>query len=215
MKTVVGYVRVSTNEQAESGAGLEAQRDAIRGEATRRGWDLLRLYEDAAASGKTMDRRPGLQEALQAVEGGGAEALVVAKLDRLSRSLLDFAALMYRGRRRGWQLVALDLGVDTTTPSGALMANVVASFAEFERQLISQRTRDALAVRRRQGKKLGRFKGVPAKIVTRVHQMQRAGASLNAIAATLTAEGVPTAQGGRRWYASTVRAVLKRVERAR
>ncbi|MDP9223740.1 MAG: recombinase family protein [Actinomycetota bacterium] len=208
MTTVVGYIRVSTDEQAQSGAGMEAQRVAIEAEAKRRGWKLATLYEDAAASGKSMRGRQGLEKALRAVEAGQADALVVAKLDRLSRSLLDFASLMERSRRRGWSLVALDLGVDTTTPSGALMANVLASFAEFERRLIGQRTRDALAVRKRQGVKLGRFKGAPPDVSRRIVEMHRGGASLNAIAAKLTAERIPTAQGAVRWYASSVRVIV-------
>jgi DNA invertase Pin-like site-specific DNA recombinase len=206
--SVVGYIRVSTDEQAQSGAGLAAQRAAIKAEAARRGWRLVTIYEDAGASGKSIRGRAGLERALGAVEGGEAQALVVAKLDRLSRSLLDFAALMARSRRRGWSLVALDLGVDTTTPSGAMMANILATFAQFERDLIGQRTRDALAVRKSQGVKLGRFKGASAKVSARVHRLHAAGESFNAIAAKLTSERVPTAQGGRRWYASTVRGIV-------
>ena len=95
---VVGYIRVSTAEQADSGAGLEAQRAAITAEAERRGWQLVHAFEDAGASGKSMDGR-AVQEALQAVDGGQAQALVVAKLDRLSRLLLDFAALMEPARK--------------------------------------------------------------------------------------------------------------------
>src|SRR4051812_22324091 len=89
----VGYVRVSTSEQADSGLGLQAQRSAIKAEAKRRGWALVGIEEDAGASGKSMAGRAGLEAALALVESGQAEALVVAKLDRLSRSLLDFAAL--------------------------------------------------------------------------------------------------------------------------
>src|SRR5207249_2688973 len=132
-RVVVGYARVSTEEQAESGAGLAAQRTIITLACERRGWRLGEIYEDACASGKSLARRPALEAALGAVESETATALVVAKLDRLSRSLLDFAGLMERRRRRGWSLVALDLGVDTTTPNGQLIANVMASFAQFER----------------------------------------------------------------------------------
>ena len=92
---VAAYVRVSTSEQADSGAGLLAQRAAIDAEGERRGWDI-RLFEDAGASGKSLSGRPGLLAALEVVEQGEASALVVAKLDRLSRSLLDFASLMER-----------------------------------------------------------------------------------------------------------------------
>jgi DNA invertase Pin-like site-specific DNA recombinase len=156
---VVGYVRVSTAEQADSGAGLEAQRAAVSVEATRRGWDLVHVYEDPGVSGKSVSGRPGLREALEAVEQGEAEALVVSKLDRLSRSLLDFSTLMERSRRKGWAIVALDLALDTSTPSGELMASVLATFSQYERRLIGARTRDALAVKRAQGVVLGR----PAK----------------------------------------------------
>lgn len=207
--TVIGYVRVSTEEQADSGAGLEAQRAAITLEARRRGFELVAIYEDAGASGKALTGRPGLARALAAVDKGEASALIVAKLDRLSRSLLDFAELMARSRRRGWALIALDIAVDTGTPSGEMLANVLAVFAQFERRLIGQRTREALAVKRRQGVQLGRPRTLPDEIRARIAAERRSGVSLSAIAAKLNGEGVPTAQGGQRWYASTVRHVAE------
>ena len=118
--------------------------------------------------------------------------------------LLDFAALMERGQHRGWALVALDLGVDTTTPQGEMMASVLAVFAQFERRLIRQRTRDALAVKRAQGVRLGRPPAIPGPLRQRMRRMRREGPSFRAIAARLEAEGIPTAHGGRRWHASTV-----------
>jgi DNA invertase Pin-like site-specific DNA recombinase len=84
---VVGYVRVSTDEQADSGVGLDAQRTAIVGECARRGWRLVAVHTDAGVSGKSMKGRPALAEALHAVESGQAEGIVVAKLDRLSPAL--------------------------------------------------------------------------------------------------------------------------------
>src|SRR5437868_3907527 len=152
---VVGYVRVSTSEQADGGAGLAAQRAAIINECKRRGWQLVEVIEDAGYSAKDM-RRPGVQEALRVLAAPDASALVVAKLDRLSRSMIDFTALMGKAQKQGWALVALDCAVDTTTPAGEAMANVLATFAQFERRLISQRTREALAVKRSQGVRLGR-----------------------------------------------------------
>src|SRR3954454_14784867 len=87
----IGYVRVSTSEQADSGAGLAAQEHAIRTEAERRGWDLVEVFVDAGVSGRSLTGREALAAALEAVEDGGrADVLVVAKLDRLSRSLVDF-----------------------------------------------------------------------------------------------------------------------------
>jgi DNA invertase Pin-like site-specific DNA recombinase len=82
---------------------------------------------------------------------GDAKALVASKLDRLSRSMIDFTGLMATAQKQGWALVALDCAVDTTTPAGEAMANVLATFAQFERRLISQRTKDALAVKGRWG----------------------------------------------------------------
>ncbi len=207
--TVVGYIRVSTGEQFDSGAGLEAQRRAIREECQRRGWRLAAIHEDVA-SGRALAGRTGLNGALTALDGRQAAALVVAKLDRLSRSLLDFAGLMDRGRKAGWALVALDLGVDTTTPSGEMMANVLAVFAQFERRLIGQRTREALAVKRLQGVRLGRRPVLPEATVAAIRQQRLRGRTLAAIAELLNGRAVPTAHGGRSWHASTVRAVLAR-----
>ena len=110
--------------------------------------DARGLFEDAGVSGKSTAGRPGLGAAPDAVENGTADGLLVAKLDRLSRSLLDFAQLMARSQRKRWAPVALDLGVDTSTPSGEMMASVLAVFAQFERRLIGQRTKEALAVKR-------------------------------------------------------------------
>lgn len=204
----VGYVRVSTEEQRESGAGLEAQRSAIEAEAKRRGWALGEVYTDAGVSGKSLAGRVALAEALKVIESGGAGTLIVAKLDRLSRSLLDFAGLMKRAQDEGWNLVALDLGIDLSTPAGEFLASVMASAAQWERRIIGQRTKDALAARRAAGVRLGRPGGVPHSIVQRIARERKAGKSLASIANDLSEDGVATAQGGLRWYPSTVRAVL-------
>ena len=211
---VVGYVRVSTEEQADSGAGLEAQRRTIRAAVAARGWTLSTVYEDAGKSGKGMAGRPGLQQALRAVRSHQADALVVAKLDRLSRSVLDFATVMDRRKNEGWVFIALDMGIDTTTAAGRMFANINACFAEYERDLSSERTTKALAVKRSEGVKLGgpKFTATPPATRDRISAMRAAGESFGAIARQLNDEHVPTAQGGQRetkqrWYASTVRVV--------
>ena len=206
---VLGYVRVSTDEQSRSGAGIEAQRAAIEGECQRRGWQLLDTIEDRGFSAKDL-KRPGIQTALETLQAGCADALVVGKLDRLSRSMLDFTDLMAKAQKQSWALVALDCAVDTTTPAGEAMANVLATFAQFERRLIGQRTRDALAARKAQGVRLGRPRSVPPEVVNRIRRERRRGKSLAAVAEALTTSGVATAHGGERWWPSTVRAVLKR-----
>jgi DNA invertase Pin-like site-specific DNA recombinase len=203
----VGYVRVSTEEQGDSQLGLDAQRAAIEGEAARRGWDLLGIFTDTA-SGKSLSSRPGLEDALTQLDSGDAAALIVSKLDRLSRSTKDFATLMERAKRRGWAPVVLDLGVDTTTPAGELVASVMVSVAQWERRAIGQRTKEALAAKKAQGGVLGRPRQLPDNVRSRIHHMRGQGLSLRAIADTLNGEGVPTAQGGAKWHPSTIRAVL-------
>lgn len=207
---VIGYVRVSTDEQADSGVGLLAQRAAITEECRRRGWSLVAVHSDTA-SARSLASRPGLATALGDIDRGVAKALVVARIDRLSRSLLDFSALMERSRKRGWALVALDLGVDTTTPAGEMMANVLAVFAQFERRLIGQRTREALAVKRSQGTHLGRRSTLPALTRRRVVALRARGTSYARIADRLNSDGVATGQGGQRWYPSSIQAVLRSV----
>jgi DNA invertase Pin-like site-specific DNA recombinase len=151
--------------------------------------------------------RPGLGRTLRAVEDG-AEALVVARLDRLSRSVLDFTGLVKCAQDAGWRIVVLDLGLDMTTPQGELAANIFAAFARFERKLISARTKEALAVKRRQGR-LGRPATLPPNVQKRIRQLHSRGWSYAVIARQLTDENVPTAQGGKRWYPSMVRGVVE------
>ncbi len=208
--TVVGYVRVSTEEQGDSGAGLEAQRRAIHAACEARGWAVEAVHEDVA-SGKSLEHRPGLVAALEAVQSRRASGLVVAKLDRLSRSVVDAAQTMERARREGWNLVALDLGVDFSTPNGEVLAHIVAAIAQFERRLIGQRTKDALAVKRSQGVRLGRPPVADAAVEARVMALHREGRSAVAIAELLSEEGVKTPRGGSRWFPSTVVRMIRRL----
>jgi DNA invertase Pin-like site-specific DNA recombinase len=163
---------------------------------------------DAGISGKGMEKRDGLQDALAFVEGQRGSVLVVAKLDRLTRSLRDFAELLERSRRRGWSLVALDLNVDTGSASGEMLASVVASVAQYERRLIGARTREAMAAHKRAGATYGRPRVIPPAIRRYAAMLRTQGRSYAAIAARLNERGVPTSGGGRRWYPSTVRAVV-------
>jgi DNA invertase Pin-like site-specific DNA recombinase len=149
-----------------------------------------------------------VQAALDTLQRRQADALVVAKLDRLSRSMLDFTAIMAKAQKQSWALVALDCAVDTTTPAGEAMANVLATFAQFERRLIGQRTREAMAEKRKQGVRFGRPLSLPVNVRARIVRERKAGRSLAAIAAGLNADGVATAQGGRQWWPSTVRSSL-------
>jgi len=203
---IVGYIRVSTAEQGASGAGLEAQRAAIESECGRRGWQLVRVEEDML-SGRTL-RRPGLQSALDACRSAEVDGIVVAKLDRLSRSLVDFASLLAEAQAGGWNLVALDLGVDLSTPSGEFLANVMASAAQWERRIIGMRTKEALAVRRMQGVRLGRPPTIAPGLACRIRALRSRGHTLQSICDRLNRDEVPTPRGGAIWRPSSLRAVL-------
>ena len=200
---VIGYTRVSTEEQGDSRAGLEAQEAAIRAEVERRGWDLVDLRSDVA-SGKSLRKRDRLGETLRDLGAGQADALVVAKLDRLSRSVLDFAGIMEMAAKEGWSVVVLDLGVDTTTPNGELVANIMISMAQWERRIIGDRTKAALKAVRARGTKVGRRSNVSDETLRTIRTLRLAGLSWQKIADALEAAGTPTAQGGR-WHAATVR----------
>lgn len=206
----VGYARVSTDEQGDSGLGLDAQERSIRLEAERRGWDLLEpLYVDVA-SGKSMKRRPNLAKALAALDAGDVDVIVVAKLDRLARSVPDFSTMLERARVKGWALDVVDLGVDTTTPNGKMVAQILMVLAEWEREIIGERTRGALAEARRNGTQLGRPSNVSHETVVLIRTLRAGGQSYHAIARILNEGGVPTAQGGKRWYPATVKNVHER-----
>jgi DNA invertase Pin-like site-specific DNA recombinase len=128
--------------------------------------------------------------------------------------MLDFTAVMAKAQKEGWALVALDCAVDTTTPAGEAMAHVLATFAQFERRLIGQRTREALAVKRKEGAQLGRPPSIPPKLARRIRSMRTRGMTLQAICDRLNTQGVPTPRGGKSWRPSSLRAVLpKRVAR--
>jgi DNA invertase Pin-like site-specific DNA recombinase len=210
--TVVGYVRVSTEEQADSGLGLDAQRAKLTAECAHHSWTLTEVLADEGISAKAMDNRPALQEALRRVESGAVQILMVSKLDRLSRSVHDFTGLLERSVRQGWTLVVLDLGIDTATPNGKFMAHVLASVAQLERELIGQRTSDALQAKKAQGAILGRPDRTPPKLAAKIVKARADGASLRAIAERLNEREESTSQGGARWYGSTVAAVLAHAE---
>lgn len=203
---VHGYLRVSAEEQRASGLGLAAQRHAIDAEAARHGWAVTYHADEGVSGTVRPEDRPALAAVLDAL--GRGDVLVAAKLDRLGRRTTDVLGLADRADREGWRLVLLDLALDTGTPVGAFTLAALAAVAQLERDLIAQRTRDAMSAARRRGQRHGRPVTLPADIRQRIAAMRRDGATLHGIADTLTAEGVPTARGGPRWWPSTVASVL-------
>lgn len=211
MVTMIGYLRVSTEEQAHSGLGLEAQRECIQRYADARGWDVV-WHVDEGLSAKSLDR-PQLQASLTRLhippKRRDVDGIVVAKLDRLSRSVHDFSGILKLASACKWAVVAIDLGVDTNTPTGRLVANVMMSVAEWEREIIGERTSVAMQAAKRQGRHMGRVSILPQSTGDRLLAL-RAKHTLAGTAAQLNAEGLTTATGAR-WSANTVVKAQKRI----
>lgn len=144
-----GYLRVSTGRQADEGYSLDAQHETIASAAKRNDWGEVVWYRDEGRSGKSLDR-PKVRQLLADIQHG--DTLVAAKLDRLTRSVLDFSDLVRRAQTEGWNLIVLDQGFDLSTPYGRAWAQMAAVFAELQRELIVDNVRTAHAQRRREGK---------------------------------------------------------------
>jgi DNA invertase Pin-like site-specific DNA recombinase len=213
VSAVIGYLRVST---ADQDYGIGVQRALIEAEAGRRGWESIEWIVDHGKTAKKI-KRPGLDRARDMLSRGEAELLVVSKLDRLSRSVADFTHLireaMYPTRgRKPWSMVVLDPGIDLTTPNGRLVANILMSVAEWEGEIISDRTRAALGQAKRNGVKLGASVRMDPAVDARIAELRASGLSFAKIAATLNAEGA-TPPSGSKFHPSTIDAVLRRVSR--
>lgn len=205
---VVAYLRVSTAEQVESGAGLAAQRAAIDAYAERAGLTVSRWLTDEGVSGSVApEHRPALSQALGCLARCASGVLLVSKPDRLARKAADLLAIRDRAEREGWTLSAADGSIDLASAHGRAMASMLGVFAELERDLIRQRTREALAARKAAGVQLGRPRVLDDDLVARILAMRDSGMSMRQVAARLDEEAVPTARGGGRWQASSVRAV--------
>jgi site-specific DNA recombinase len=220
---VIGYVRVSTDEQAASGVSLATQAQKIRAYCSLYELELLEVVEDPGASAKTLDRS-GLQRVLAALRKGEAQGLVIAKLDRLTRSVADMATLIdsYFGERAGRSLFSVADAIDTRTAAGRMVLNILVSVSQWERETIAERTRDALRHKRangevynhaplgyeRRGKSLIAVETEQAA-VAEVHRLAAPGASLRVICAHMQQHGYRTKRGGP-WRPSTVQGILRR-----
>lgn len=199
------YLRVSTEMQANDGNGLEAQRDAVMKRCAREGWTDITEYCDAGISGKST-KRPEFQRMLADAAAGSIQVVMAAKLDRLARNTVDFLATADELTRVGCRLVMLDPDLDFGTDTGRLMATVFAGFAEWERKLISNRVMGGKTAQAPRGE----FNGSPipygydgewnviedeAEVVRRIFAEFNGGATFNAIAKGLTADGITTRTG--------------------
>lgn len=201
---LIGYVRVSTDKQD---IGPEVQIDALKAEAERTDVDLTIVREDAA-SAATVSKRPLMQQALADLRAGRYAGLMVSKLDRLSRSTEDGTRILADSTRQGWRLICLDLGVDTAEIMGGAMFGMALTFAEVERRMIGQRTKDGMA-KLKDSKHVGRPRALSAKTTAYVVELRQSGLTMKATAERLNAEGVQTSKGAANWTPSKVQSVLK------
>lgn len=217
----IAYVRVSTEEQAREGISLAAQEAKIHAYAQLYDLELVEVVVDAGVSAKTLNR-PGLKKALAALEAGEAEALVIAKLDRLTRSVSDWGLLIDRFFAKQFALLSVADQIDTRTAAGRLVLNVLVSVAQWEREAIGERTAAALEQKKAQGEHVGgvaygfRVEGaglvqVEAEIraIILIKQLREEGWTLQAIADELTRLGIPTKRGGR-WQPTQIKRITER-----
>jgi DNA invertase Pin-like site-specific DNA recombinase len=218
--------------QALEGVSLEAQSEKIKAYCKLHGASLIGIYKDEGLSAKSLER-PGLKSALTKLEQGKANALLVVKLDRLTRSLLDLDTLIrgYFAQDR-YHLLSVNESLDTRTAMGRFVLYILGLIAQWERESIGERTREALAHLKHQGVKLGaapygqvysneldadgrkRLVEVPEQmaVIARILEMFDAGISARKIAERLSLEGIAAPLGGL-WYGGTVRQILDRHER--
>lgn len=208
----VGYVRVSTQDQAREGWSLDGQRRRIRAFCEAKGWPLVELYADEGIS--AAKTRPGWERLFADVLADGVTHVVALKLDRVGRNAKQLLDAYDTLERKGVALVFIEDSIDTSTPAGRLMRTVLAAIAEFERDLASERTRAGLAEAVAQGKRLGRPVLISDDVEALVLGHREQGLTLRAIAQRLNDDGVPTVQG-RPWHPASVDRVLKRAQRNR
>jgi len=221
MKTV-GYVRVSTDRQADQGVSLDAQEAKIRAMATVRGSDLDEVIVDGGESAKDLNR-PGVQRLLSVVNGGKVDAVIVAKLDRLTRSVKDLCALLELFEKRKVALISVAESLDTGSAAGRLVITIMGAVSQWEREAIGERTRDALRHKRSQGRRVGNIafgsrlaadgehlEADPAEqaALAEIRQLRHSGATLRGIAAALNHRAYRTRRGTP-WRLESVARVLK------
>lgn len=222
MKAAIGYVRVSSDAQAESGAGLAAQRAAIETYAAKAGLTITAWHDDAGVSGAAdLEDRPGLLAAIGELRRGSV--LLIAKRDRLARDTFLSLVIEKAVAKRGAAIESADGLGNGTAPADQFMRSILDATGQFERNLIRQRTRAAMAAKRKAGQVIGEIpfgwdaaddgtlveNAAEQKVIRCMVDCRAAGMSLRQIAAVLNGRGVTTKKG-RSWYGESIRSILDR-----
>ncbi|HBC42035.1 MAG TPA: recombinase [Pseudanabaena sp.] len=221
MTKAIGYIRVSTEMQATEGVSLDAQSAKVRAYCDLNDLELIEIVCDAGKSAKTTNR-DGLQKCLSIIASGEASAIVVYKLDRLSRKVLDTLNLISEIESHGASLHSIIEKLDTSSALGKFFVNMTAALAQLESDQTSARVTMAMAYAKEQGQHCGAapfgFEMVDKELVrvesqhnaiAIIRDMRNKGATLRAIAEHLNGEGIPTQRGGK-WQASTINQIIKR-----
>ena len=205
----IAYLRVSTDKQADKGVSLEAQQDKARAYAGLYDLELVEVIVDAGESAKTLDR-PGLQRALSMLKTGQAEALLVVKLDRLTRSVVDLGKLIETYFAPGKAaLMSVSEQIDTRSAAGRLVLNILASVSQWERETIGERTSVAMKHKQAKGEYIGGFvpygfsmaDGVLVEdtfeqdVIRQAKEIQASGLSLRKVSAELNRRGFNARNG--------------------
>ncbi len=224
MKRAVLYIRVSTDEQVREGVSLEAQETRLKAYCSMQGIEIEEVVrEEGVSAAKALSTRPGGKVLLQAIEEGRANQVVAFKLDRLFRDAEDALHQTKAWDRQGVALHLVDMGgqtINTSTAMGRFFLNMMAGFAELERNLISERTSTALTHKKdnleaygptpygytREGDSL-KEDPKERKVIVEMKTWRREGLSLGKIATILNTRGEKTKKGGK-WYAATVKYIL-------
>lgn len=220
-RSVVAYVRVSSADQRNNGVSLEAQEQRLRAYCAANGIERYEVIVDAGISAKDL-QRPGFGRVLDAIRRDEVSTVIVCKLDRATRSVGDLANLLAIFQRHQVAFVSLSEQLDTSTATGRMMLHLLGTFAEFERALTAERTTAGLAHLRRSGRAYARtpfgyrrdgdlllVDDREQRALATIRAMRSAGDTLQRCANWLTAHGLPTPQGGSRWYPASVKAMLE------
>jgi DNA invertase Pin-like site-specific DNA recombinase len=200
---------VSTDKQADKGVSLEAQTEKIRAMAVVHGADLADVIVDAGESAKSL-QRPGIARLLALVDSRSVDTVIIAKLDRLTRSVKDLAELLDRLNRRGVSLVSVAESLDTGSAAGRLVLNIMTAVSQWEREAIGERTRDAMRHKRARGERVGTVpygfrvaadgvlletEQTEQAILSQVRKLRTAGLTTRQIADSLNGAGFSTRRG--------------------
>lgn len=222
MRAVI-YCRVSLDKMVERGVSLEAQIEKCKAIATVRGDNIVDTIVDGGESAKSLDR-PGIQRVLAWVREGKADSIIVAKLDRLTRSVRDLADLLELFNRRGVSLVSVAESLDTRTAAGRFGLNMLISASQWEREQLGERTRDALQFKKSKGERVGNIEygfrlgsdgthieptADEQAVMKRILRLRKGGLSLRKIADDLNQKGLKTRSGGE-WHHVYVGSIVKR-----